>query len=241
MFSIYGFFLAYVSLLNYTKNYFNLKSITRNFLTRRIRALPLIWFCLFAYIKLIPYILDGPLSGYIFKEKVDSCTNNNQWVGVMFFYSVLTNQGYKCFNQVWIYQSEIYFFIVGGFVMYFFIKFKSRLYLFVVSGALILTSLGLKLYVILNNEFNKKSFSDLFFLDDYNRFYYFRPYLNFSDYMVGFLFGVGFFSFGYSETNEDNVKASLLKVDKDNVKYSESEEVDESKLKDKFFNVFGGR
>lgn len=209
-FSIWGFLSSYTILLNFKNNQFIVKNILKDFCIR-LRLIPLLSFLVYFYIKIVPYIINGPVSGYFFKESINKCTNNYEWISLLFFYSVFTSSTDQCFPQMWIYQSEMIFFIFSSLLLYIFlIKFKLKKVFLILICIIVTCCTTIKFLVALEYSFNyKDKFADLFFDVSYKANFYYKPYLNFSDYMIGTLFGISYYNFGNAIKTSKQIEVKI--------------------------------
>mmetsp|Transcript_1511 Transcript_1511/g.1467 ORF Transcript_1511/g.1467 Transcript_1511/m.1467 type:complete len:580 (-) Transcript_1511:76-1815(-) len=194
-----GFLLGYVTLYNTQHREYSFKFLLTEFLMRIVRIVPIMWFAVFLYMKLFPYLFDGPLSGYYYKERINSCSDRTAWAGVMCLYSGFLPQSGMCFPQIMIWQGELFLFILGGLLMLFIIQtnlLKHRPLVYIMFFLLIAVAHVIKALVLLNMDLGENTkFADLYTNSEYRSNYYMKPYLVFSDYLIGMVVGMLFYDY----------------------------------------------
>lgn len=243
LYSSFGFYFGYVCLYNATKNKFTVMSLIKNLLINKLRTLPLIWLLLFFYMRVFPYTISGPLSNYYYNSDKLKCSDNNNYYGVMFLYSIFNlNKNSDCFRQVSFFYSETIYFIISTLVMVVCIKKKSKALFFILSLFIVVVGLVVKLFIIIQFDLGKNSrYADIF--NDINSNYLqYNVYSNISDYIIGMFFGIGYFKFGFYE-NQDRKKEVMEDVsnNEENSKYTNTEDLGVEKLNENYCDVLGSK
>lgn len=188
IFLVSGFFITYKGINRIDTLSKLLAKIALNGL--RLWFINLIVFII--YLKVLPFLMTGPLAGYYLNTNIDNCENNGRWASVIFLYSVFTGDGELCMDWSWIIQCEFYFLILGTFTVYLFTKFSSKLYSVLFMVYLILVGIFVKIFLIVDNDLDGFShINDVLYKSTaYYSKYYRNPFTHIEVYVIGMVFGL---------------------------------------------------
>lgn len=158
-------------------------------LGRAIRLWPAFVFVFLFYWKIFPYMLDGPLSGYIVNKYLDSC--DSYWGFSMIFSNSLLNDS-LCFNWGWAIENDLWFYALG--VLLVLAYKKSTCVFYSLYGVSAIVSLTLEAVIISKYDLTQKPF-DLWTNQNYKSYYYYRPYTRLCTYLIGVWFGVKYYEY----------------------------------------------
>ena len=194
LFLICGFTLAYKYSKTEHYNQKLIKYFLKKMLYKFIRCYPLYIIIFFIYWKLFPFILDGPVSGYLFNNEITSCNKTYPFLLALLqdlipLYSITNNYNYLCYNWTWFVSAMIHFYIIGYIMMM--IYHKKRKLFWCVSIILLVSFCGIELYLLISNEYGI-TYYEKFILNKNNYYekYFNKMYTNAFPFLLGIIFGV---------------------------------------------------
>jgi len=200
-FFLSGFLLAYILLSS--------KSVQidwKLYLHRIIRLYPALLFAYVLYNYILPIFGDGP-SFYRFIRDTEHCSEIVHYV--FLFLHNFHPEGKTCIGWIWYLANDMQFFIISPPLIYLlkkYPKFGIYLILLIICGCYISTIL-----VVISHEIYA-SYSR--FHDDYNRYYYDKPWARIAPYLIGILLA---YSYLQSKTNQDSFHSKLASHIKNSV------------------------
>ena len=167
------------------------------------------------YYKYFIYTLDGPISGHLFNNEIESCQEHFPIIMTLLqdltfglFNGSKLNQNYLCYNWTWFSACLIHFYIIGCFLMY---LYKKNHKIFYICCSILFTICTILEIIIFINKDYGITYYELH-LKNYNQyfeFYYSKAYMRISIYLIGLICGIY-----YSDKIKDE-NSSLSKL-KDN-------------------------
>ena len=213
-FFISAFYLSYKFLSK--KN----EKISFNFIILKIFHKFLKYYPVYIIIFLIYYFffiytLNGPISGYLFNNEIESCQEHFPIIIFLlqdFTYGAFSgssiNQNYLCYNWSWFPLSLLHYYFLGCILIYFYLRNKKRFYKFWFILFLFNFILEIFIFTFLNYgityyELHMKNMKQYFEL------YYSKVFMRISPYLIGLICGIYYFE----KINDEN---SLLYKSKNN-------------------------
>ena len=167
------------------------------------------------YYKFFINTLDGPISGHLFNNEIESCQEHFPIIMTLLqdltfglFNGSKLNQNYLCYNWTWFSACLIHFYIIGCFLMY---LYKKNHKIFYICCSILFTICTILEIIIFINKDYGITYYELH-LKNYNQyfeFYYSKAYMRISIYLIGLICGIY-----YSDKIKDE-NSSLSKL-KDN-------------------------
>ena len=148
------------------------------------------------YYKYFIYTLDGPISGHLFNNEIESCQEyfpiiltilQDLTFGI--FNGSKLNQNYLCYNWSWFSACLIHFYIVGCFLMYIYNKKPKAFYICCYTLLVICT--GLEIFIFINKDYGITYYElHLKNNNQYFELYYSKVYMRISTYLIGLICGI---------------------------------------------------
>ena len=199
-FAMSGFLMTYMTLRKREEmQKSSCLKIVMGILLRLLRIWPLFFICFLAYWKFYIYFLDGPFSGFIFNNEIESC--NVQWPFMMtlinnFSLGRFENDKYPwCFSWGWYIPNDFQLSIIGILFMLFYLK--NRKFFYYTFTTLCLGCFAGEIYEFYHYKLGVNLF-------DMNQggaqymFVYYMIYVRCGPYFIGYLLGIF-----YAEYKED--------------------------------------
>jgi hypothetical protein len=198
-----GFLLTYITLRRReTIQKASCLQIIIGVLFRLLRIWPLFFMIFLAYWKFYIYLLDGPFSGYLFNNEIESC--NIQWPFMMILINNFTLgrfEGAKypwCFSWGWYIPNDFQLSIVGIIFMLLYLKNRKQFYIaFAVICSMCVAG---ECYQFWRTKFGANAFDMSEGGAEY-MFIYYLIYIRCGPYFIGFLLGIFYAEYKEDEKN----------------------------------------
>ena len=148
------------------------------------------------YYKFLIKTLDGPVSGHLFNNEIESCQKYYPFIlGLLqdltlgVFNGDKLNPNYICYNWTWFSCNLFHFYIIGCILMYIYSKNSKNFYIICLSLLGICT--GLEIFIFINKDYGMTYYE--LHMKNYNQYftnYYSKIYMRAPTYLIGLLFGV---------------------------------------------------
>lgn len=192
LFFLFGFYFSYKISMG---KLMTLSDVAYKIFYKFIRWYPAYLFIFFLYWKLLIYFFDGPVSGYLFNNEIQSCSK--QWPFIVtltqdIFYGLIyeeSNANYYCFGWSWFIAAYMHYYIIGIALMYLY-RLNSKAFFSLFSIVFVLF-MGLELWILIAKGYGV-TWYELGMKNQFRYFedYYTKMFTRISPYLIGIIIGV---------------------------------------------------
>lgn len=208
LFFISAFYLSFRALSDVNVDNKSLKFYIKKIIHQFLKWYPIYIITFIFFWKIFPYLMTGPVSGYLFNNDIESCNSNYPFIlslvqNFTFNFFSFTNDNYNynyhCFSYSWYIANLFHYYVIGTFLIYLYQKNWKIFYS--IFSLLFFAVCGVELFVLINYKFGITFYEQMMENEGhYFELYYSKFYTRIPPYLIGLICGIWYYNSTKNET-----------------------------------------